>query len=63
MISMQFQGKTDERNTCVCRRCIKDDPGGCLVAEGEAVWADQVRRGVITADTYFIAKDENGVAL
>lgn len=46
---------------CDCRRCLKGDPGGCL--DAEAIWQSQVDRGIIHELDYFIAKDENGVAL
>lgn len=54
-----YDGQPEE--ACYCRRCMKDDPGGCL--EAEKVWQSQVDRGIITSDEFFIAKDTNGVAL
>lgn len=46
---------------CDCRRCLKDDPGGCL--ENEKIWQSQVDRKIIHEQDYFIAKDKNGKAL
>ena len=46
---------------CGCRRCLKDDPGGCLTLE--AIHADQVRRGVIPADQYAIGWRDDGSLL
>ena len=37
---------------------MKDDPGGCV--ELDRIHADQVRRGVISADEYFLALDPEG---
>ena len=51
----------NQTEKCYCRRCLKDDPGGCL--EIEKVWQSQVDRGIISESDYFIAKDENGRAL
>ena len=46
---------------CDCCRCVKGDYGGCI--DAEAIWQSQVDRGIIHELDYFIAKDENGVAL
>lgn len=51
----------NQTEKCYCRRCLKDDPGGCL--EVEKVWQDQVDRGIIPATQFLIAKDENGRVL
>jgi len=60
-MDLYFNDSSGSDYGCDCRRCLKGDPGGCLSAE--AIFFDQLARGIVGPDDYFIMKDENGVPL